>query len=160
MEGTKGTMKKKLFGLLAAVGFAVSIAATLVQTELNNVPVSERSGLTQLEYDVMYRDATERPGSSELLHEKRVGWFVDKVSGERVFHSSSMFDSGTGWPSFTNPYVSAVVTLEKDDSLFMSRIEVRSADGKRHYGHVFQDGPAPTGLRYCMNGAAFRFIPS
>lgn len=155
----KKVMKAKWIGLLAATGFAVSIAATLTQTEINKVPVSERNGLTQLEYDVMYRDATERPGSSELLHEKRVGWFVDKVSGEKVFHSSTMFDSGTGWPSFTNPHAPTAVTLETDNSLFVSRVEVRSADGKRHYGHVFQDGPAPTGLRYCMNGAAFRFIP-
>ena len=152
-------MKQRIIGALVAGGFALSIFGTMFQMKANEVSDSDRKGLTQLEYDVMYRDATERPGSSALLHEKRAGWFVDKVTGEKVFHSSTKFESGTGWPSFYQPHSADAVTLEEDNSLFMSRTEVRSADGKRHYGHVFRDGPEPTGLRYCMNGAAFRFVP-
>jgi len=152
-------MKKKLIGALITGGIALSLFGTMFQMKANEVPAAERQGLTQLEYDVMYRDATERPGSSALLHEKRDGWFVDKVTGEKVFHSSTKFESGTGWPSFYQPHTDSAVTLKDNHSLLMSRAEVRSADGQRHYGHVFRDGPEPTGLRYCMNGAAFKFIP-
>lgn len=152
-------MKQKIIGILITGGIALSIFGTMFQMKANEVSDADRQGLSQLEYDVMYRDATERPGSSGLLHEKRVGWFVDKVTGEKVFHSSTKFESGTGWPSFYQPLSVDAVSLEADQSLFMSRTEVRSADGKRHYGHVFKDGPEPTGLRYCMNGAAFRFVP-
>jgi len=152
-------MKQRIIGALIAGGIALSIFGTMFQMKANEVSDADRKGLTQLEYDVMYRDATERPGSSALLHEKRAGWFVDKVTGEKVFHSSTKFESGTGWPSFYQPHSADAVTLEEDNSLFMSRTEVRSADGERHYGHVFRDGPEPTGLRYCMNGAAFRFVP-
>jgi len=152
-------MKQRIIGALIAGGIALSIFGTMFQMKANEVSAADSDGLTQLEYDVMYRDATERPGSSALLHEKRAGWFVDKVTGEKVFHSSTKFESGTGWPSFYQPHSADAVTLEEDNSLFMSRTEVRSADGERHYGHVFRDGPEPTGLRYCMNGAAFRFVP-
>jgi len=152
-------MRQRIIGALIAGGVALSIFGTMFQIKANEMSDADRKGLTRLEYDVMYRDATERPGSSSLLHEKRAGWFVDKVTGEKVFHSSTKFESGTGWPSFYQPHSADAVTLEEDNSLFMSRTEVRSADGKRHYGHVFRDGPEPTGLRYCMNGVAFRFIP-
>lgn len=146
---------------LSMIGaLALSVFGT-VMSQSNGVSSeeAEKLGLTKLEYDVMYNDATERPGSSELLSEKRSGWYVDKVSGKKVFHSSTKFESGTGWPSFYKPISLNALSLEEDNSFGFTRTEVRSADGKRHYGHVFTDGPEPTGLRYCMNGAAFDFIP-
>ena len=149
------TVKYAIAGL-----FGISIFGTMM-AQSNGVSEEEaaRHGLTKLQYDVMYNDATERPGSSALLNEKRKGWYVDRVTGKKVFHSSTKFESGTGWPSFFKPVTNSAVTMVEDSTLGMTRTEIRSADGKRHYGHVFMDGPEPTGLRYCMNGAAFKFVP-
>ena len=104
-------------------------------------------------------EATEPPFRNEYWDNHRPGIYVDVVSGEPLFSSLDKFESGTGWPSFTQPLEPANITRKTDRSLFMERTEVRSSHAGSHLGHVFDDGPAPTGLRYCINSAALRFVP-
>ena len=118
-----------------------------------------KSKLSPLEYEVTQQCGTERPFSGEYWNNHREGIYVDKVSGEPLFSSVDKYDSGSGWPSFTRPLVDDNVTEKPDHSLGRERIEVRSLHGESHLGHVFPDGPGPTGLRYCINSASLRFIP-
>ncbi|WP_281967133.1 peptide-methionine (R)-S-oxide reductase MsrB [Roseovarius nanhaiticus] len=116
--------------------------------------------LTPEEYHVTQQSGTERPGTGKYLGNKEPGIYVDIVSGEPLFASSDKYESGCGWPSFTKPIEPAYVTELSDDTLGMRRVEVRSAHGDSHLGHVFPDGPQDRGgLRYCINSASLRFVP-
>jgi peptide methionine sulfoxide reductase msrA/msrB len=115
--------------------------------------------LSPLEYEVTQHDATEPPFQNRYWNNHEAGLYVDSVSGEPLFSSTDKFDSGTGWPSFTKPVDPKRVLSHSDSTLGMRRTEVRSRDADSHLGHVFEDGPAPTGLRYCINSASLRFIP-
>ena len=116
--------------------------------------------LTPEQYKVTQHEGTERAFSNAYWNNHEPGIYVDVVSGEPLFSSLDKFDSGTGWPSFTRPLVLENIKTKTDRTLLMTRTEVRSAHADSHLGHLFDDGPKPTGMRYCMNSASMRFIPA
>jgi peptide methionine sulfoxide reductase msrA/msrB len=118
-----------------------------------------RARLTPLQYDVTQHEATEPAFDNPYWDNKQAGIYVDIVSGEPLFSSTDKFKSGTGWPSFTRPIDENALVEHTDTRFFMKRTELKSRQAGSHLGHVFDDGPQPTGLRYCINSAALRFIP-
>ena len=129
-------------------------------TDYTKPPESElRKLLSHLQYEVTQHEGTEPAFNNEYWDNKKAGIYVDVVSGEPLFSSLDKYDSRTGWPSFTRPLDPDNILTHTDHKLFMARTEVRSKKAGSHLGHLFDDGPAPTGLRYCLNSAALRFIP-
>jgi methionine-R-sulfoxide reductase len=154
-------MFKMKFIRLAFAGTLLSSAGMAVDFSQYKKPdpATLKKQLTEEQFRVTQKDGTERAFKNAYWDLKEDGIYVDIVSGEPLFSSLDKFDSGTGWPSFTKPIGPATVREKADWGLFGVRTEVRSRYADSHLGHVFRDGPKPTGLRYCMNSAALRFIP-
>ena len=146
-----------LLALLAAL--LPAYAGIGAQTPVKRSDADLRRALTPLQYEVTQHAATETPFRNEYWNNHRPGIYVDVVSGEPLFSSLDKFESGTGWPSFTRPLEPTNIKQNVDRELGMVRTEVRSTHANSHLGHLFDDGPAPTGLRYCNNGVSLKFVP-
>jgi methionine-R-sulfoxide reductase len=149
------------FLFACAMLFAVSNAFAWDAKDFKKPSAEElKKKLTKIQFEVTQHEDTERPFHNEYYDNHRPGIYVDVVSGEPLFSSLDKYESGTGWPSFTRPLKAENVVTRSDNQLMSERTEVRSKLADSHLGHVFDDGPAPTGKRYCMNSAAMRFIPA
>lgn len=149
---------------LPAIHFTEADAMAQTETKDHDFPVQKseeqwKKELTEEEFRVLRREGTEPPHSSPLNDEKRSGVFVCAACGHELYHSSTKFDSGSGWPSFYKPISEDAVGTRTDYKLIWPRTEVHCADCGGHLGHVFEDGPEPTGLRHCINGVALDFVP-
>jgi len=153
----------KLYALMFLTLFAVPVHAGNMTARSDWQRPSDsalKKTLSPLQFDVVRGNGTERPFHNAYWNNKQHGIYVDIVSGEPLFSSTDKFKSGTGWPSFVRPLVPGNIVEKHDASFFMMRTELRSRHAGSHLGHVFHDGPPPTGLRYCINSAALRFIPA
>ncbi len=158
---TMSSKLSKIIGVFALICLASSIALAWSADSFKKPSDGElKKKLTAIQYQVTQHEGTETPFKNEFHNNKADGIYVDIVSGEPLFSSKDKFDSGTGWPSFFQVIKKDYIVEKKDNSLFSSRTEIRSKIANSHIGHVFDDGPKPTGLRYCMNSAAMRFIPA
>src|SRR3954465_122347 len=162
--------------VLATIAVATILSASAVQAQAKPSPWTPTAAgrrtyvkpnesdlkkkLTPLQYEVTQHEATETPFRNQYWDNHEPGIYVDVVSGEPLFSSVDKYDSGTGWPSFTRPLDASNIRTKSDRILGYERTEVRSAHADSHLGHLFDDGPRPTGLRYCMNSASMRFIPA